>query len=69
MRQYQDFSADDQKFAIGNQPRKSVMRKNKKERAFNEFERELDELNKHRHSYQLAADKSFTRAQLRADHL
>jgi len=68
MRQYQDFSADDQKFAIGNQPRKSAVRKNKKEHAFNAVEHESDEL-KHRHSYKRAADKSFTRAQLRAGHL
>lgn len=69
MRQYQDFSDDDQKFAIGNQLRKSALRKNKKEHVFNKFEHELDELNKHRHSYKRAADKSFTRAQLRADQL
>jgi hypothetical protein len=67
MRQYQDFSADDQKFSIGNQPRKSALRKHKKEHVFNKFEYELDELDKHRQSYKRAADKSFTRAQLRAD--
>jgi hypothetical protein len=69
MKYYQDFTSDDEKFAVGNQPRKSVLRKSKKEHAFKKFEHALDELDHHRHTYKRAADKNITRAQLRDDQL
>jgi len=69
MKHYDDVVIDDQKFTIGNQPRKSAFRKLKKESTFKKFEHEFDEIGHQRHSYKRAADKNFTRAQLRADQL
>lgn len=61
MRHYQEFNFDDQSFF--NQPR----RLNKKSHSFKKIEGESDSFEKHRHTYKRAADKSFTRAQLRED--
>jgi len=69
MRNYDDVIIDDQRFLIGNQPRKSTPRKIKKEGVLKKFEREVDEFGHHRNTYKRAADKNFTRALLRADQL
>lgn len=52
-------------FHFGEQPRKSVARKHKKTHFFKKLETEFDELDKGRHSYHRASNKSLTRSQVR----
>lgn len=44
-------------FRIRNQPRKLMLRKNKKEKDFLEFESETDRINKHRQNYKRGSAK------------
>lgn len=54
---------------VGEQPRKSMSRKNKKAKTFAQFEYETDEINEHRESYKRASAKYATRLQLRSSEI
>ena len=61
----QEIASQNFSYHFGEQPRKSVARKHKKTHFFKKLESDFEELDKGRHSYHRASNRSLTRTQVR----
>ena len=59
-----DESTNEFNHSVGEQPRKLMSRKNRKDKNFSKFKSETDEIDQHRQNYKRASAKNATRLQL-----